>query len=460
MLFESRIREEFNIEPITAPETDAYIKRCMDIYTGHPDWINPNAGDIRTINFAKTVCSEVARLTTLAIGIKIDGGARAKWLQEQIDAVYFNLRHWVEYGAAAGTVVLKPNGTGIDCLTPDRFKITGEDSGEITGAVFIDQQYDAKQKKWYTRFEHHRFEGEGDARQYVISNRCFIGESKNDNGRPIDIKNTPWSGLEADVVAVNVDKPLFGVFRTPMANNMDINSPLGMPVFADAVEELADLDIAYSLNAVEIAQSKRTVLVDSDRVFVGGESIKSPTAFEARRKAYDLPDYIRIVQGNDEGDVYEEINPTLNTDTRLTGINAILSQIGYKCGFSDGYFVPDSKTGVVTATQVEADDRRTIQLIKDMRDKLEDCLDGLLYALDKFADAYGWAPVGTYKVQYAFGDITYSYEEDKSRWLSYANSGKIPFWYYLVKFENMTEADARALVEQAQPDDTLFGESE
>ena len=159
-----------------------------------------------------------------------------------------------------------------------------------------------------------------------------------------------------------------------------------------------------------------------------------------------------------ESDIYHEINPNLNTDMRLTGLNALLSQIGFKCGFSNGYFVFNEKTGMMTATEVEADDRRTIQLIKDMRDKLEDCLNGLLYALDKFADAYGLAPVGAYEPHYDFGDITYSYAEDKAHWLSYANANKIPFWYYLVKFENMTEEEAKALVEQAEPKETpLWG---
>lgn len=456
MLFLSKAKEEFQIEPISSDEMESFVKRCLDIYEGNPEWLNPIDDDIKTVNFAKSICSEVARLTTLSIGIKLDGGTRAKWLQEQIEKVYFNLRHWVEYGVAAGTVILKPNGSGIDCITPDRFKVTAVEDGEITGAVFVDQRYDGKNKKWYTRLEYHRFEGEGEARQYAISNRCFVGESKNDNGRAVPIEETPWAGLESDVVAVNVDKPLFGVFRTPAANNIDIDSPLGMPVFSEALEELRDLDVAYSLNATEIEDSRRMVLLDSDRVMMNDGRQPSAAAYDVGRANLSLPKYVRIVNGSDEGDIYHEINPGLNTDTRLTGINALLSQIGFKCGFSNGYFVFNEKTGMMTATQVEADDRRTIHLIKDMRDKMEDALNGLLYALDKFADAYGLAPVGTYEAHYAFGDITYSYEEDRARWLSYAQSGRVPFWYYLVKFENLSEEEARELTEQTAAKEPLF----
>ncbi len=176
--------------------------------------------------------------------------------------------------------------------------------------------------------------------------------------------------------------------------------------------------------------------------------------------AIGLPDYVKAVEGDGRSDVYHEVNPSLNTETRRVGINDLLSMIGYKCGFSNGAFVLDEKSGVVTATEVESNDRRTIQLIKDVRDQLRNCLDDLFYALDKMADLYGFAPVGPYEVVYDFGDITYSYEEDKARWYGYVSAGRIPFWYYLTKFEGFTEEDAKALEEAAKPKEVLFGGEE
>lgn len=172
-----------------------------------------------------------------------------------------------------------------------------------------------------------------------------------------------------------------------------------------------------------------------------------------------LPHYVKNVFGQDEKEFYQEINPQLNTDARLAGINALLSQLSYKCGFSSGYFVFNEKTGMVTATQVEADDRRTIQFIKDVRDKLEDCLNGVIYALNVFADLYDLTPVGVYETTYDFGDITYNREEDRARWWQYVVQGKVPAWLFFVKFEGMTEEDAKAMVKEAQPDEPkLFGD--
>lgn len=458
MLFTSKAKEEFNIDDITSSEMKCMIEKCADIYQGKPYWVDSEE-HIKTINFAKSVCSETARLTTLAIGIQIDGSARADWLQKQVENIYFQLRHWVEYGCAFGTIILKPNGESIDLYTPDKFIITDQSNGKITGCVFVNKEVDSTGKKFYTRLEYHRLLDDG---TYAISNKCYVGSSENDMNESISIGKTPWAGLMEEAAIENIDRPLFGVLRTPHANNIDIDSPLALPIFADAIEEFKDLDIAYSRNAKEIRDSKRLVLLDSDRLLPSGGKVQNTiTGFSKARDDLGLPDYVKSVYGDGQENFYQEINPTLNTDTRITGINALLSQIGYKCGFSNGYFVFNESTGIQTATGVEAEQQRTIQFVKDCRDKLESCLNDVIYALNVFADLYDYAPIGGYEVVYDFGDITYNREEDRARWYGYAASNRIPFWYYLVKFEGFTEEDAKALEAEAQPKElTLFGDEE
>lgn len=447
MLTKSKAKDEFNIEAISSEQMSAWISECINIYQGNPSWLNED-DHIDTINMAKALCSETARLTTLGIGVKLDGSARAEWLQKQIDQVYFQLRNWVEYGCAYGTVILKPNGSDIDLYTPDMFEITHATADRIDGAIFHNWKQ-AGEKKWYTRLEYHRFE-DG---IYRITNKCYLGDKPDDTKETVDIKSTPWAYMAEEAAIANMENTLFGVFRTPQANNLDLNSPYGLPIFSEAVQELRDLDIAYSRNSKEIHDSKRLVMLDADRLLPGGGIRNLDRA--------SMPDYIKLVDGDTtvESDVYHEINPQLNTDTRLTGINALLSQIGYKAGFSNGYFVFNESTGIQTATQVEADQQRTIQFIKDVRDKLEKCLDGLIYAMDVFATLYRLAPMGAYEVVYGFGDITYNVEEDRARWWGYVQSSKVPAWMYFVKFEGMTEEDAKAMVAEAQPKTpTLFGD--
>lgn len=468
MIFKKQAEEDFNIQAAEFPEMESLINRCANIYRGAPEWLD-DEDNIKTINFAKTVCSETARLTTLAIGIQIGGSARATWLQKQINKVYFQIRHWVEYGCAYGTVFIKPNGESLDIFTPADVMIVDYDNQEIKGIIFKDSY--TVGRKYYTRLEYHRFvETTVDGvttYPYYVSNRAYVSKSPQSIGNKIDLKQTKWADLMADTPPIlkangeKLDGPLFGVLRTPQANNVDISTPLGLPVFAEGIEELGDIDVAYSRNAVEIKDSQKIALLDDRLLMPSGTPVSamSPRGMENRRNEMKLPHYVKNVFGQDEKEFYQEINPQLNTDARLAGINALLSQLSYKCGFSSGYFVFNEKTGMVTATQVEADDRRTIQFIKDVRDKLEDCLNGVIYALNVFADLYDLTPVGVYETTYDFGDITYNREEDRARWWQYVVQGKVPAWLFFVKFEGMTEEEAKAMVKEAQPDEpTLFGE--
>lgn len=454
MLFKDRVREDFNVDLIGSEQLDSWIDECVNIYQGNPCWLDEE-DHIDTVNFAKAVCSETARLATLGIGVHVDGSARAEWLQNQIDRIYYHLRHWIEYGCACGTIILKPNGDTIDLYPRSSFDVTHITNGEIDGVVFYDQE--RRGKKWYTKMEYHRFEN----KQYLISNKCYVGRSKEDCGRYIDISQTPWEGLAEESALINVEKPLFGVLRTPHANNIDINSPFGLPVYSEAIQELRDLDIAYSRNSKEIRDSKRTVLLDADRMLPDKERLSKANALGHSV----MPDYIKLVDGDTsvESDIYHEINPNMNTDTRLKGINSLLSQIGYKVGFSNGYFVFNESSGIQTATEVEADQQRTVQFIKDVRDKLEKCLSGLIYALNVFADLYDMAPVGAYEVVYDFSDITYSFEEERAHHYQLAVQGHYPWEEYYVKFLGYSREDARKLLSMAKNEQkapTLFGKEE
>ena len=183
---------------------------------------------------------------------------------------------------------------------------------------------------------------------YSISNRAFVSKNAGEIGKPIDLSMTIWSGLDPDVHitkknGVQINSMLFGMFRMPSSNDIDLYSPLGLSAFADAIEELRDLDIAYSRNAEEIEDSRRMVVID-DRL------IAKPAYKDEKgnivRPEVKMPKFFKALSGvnADNDEVYHEVNPQLNTDIRKSGINQQLSLVGVKCGFSNGYFVIDGKT--------------------------------------------------------------------------------------------------------------------
>ena len=124
MFFKSDAKRIFDVDILLSDTMDMAIRTWNQIYAGHPNWVDKD-NHVKTINFAKSVSSETARLTCLDLSIKVSGSARATYLQSVIDNMFGKIREYVERGCVNGTIILKPNGDGIDCFDPQRFLPTG-----------------------------------------------------------------------------------------------------------------------------------------------------------------------------------------------------------------------------------------------------------------------------------------------------------------------------------------------
>ena len=471
-LWQKEAQDKFNVETIESDVMEAALQDWVNIYQGKPAWAQPDYNgnvDIESFNFAKKLCNETARLTTLALGISIEGSERADYLNGFMESYISKMKNEeCEKTCAFGYIILKPNGNGIDYVMPWDFCPTHEEDGKIDGGIFFDHYHEQGDKWYYTRLEYHRFElqmPETD-RTYRITNKTYRSNGKTGIGQEVDIKKTVWKDMQDDVAISNLDNPLFSVFKMPVANNIDIGSPLGVSIFSNATKELKSLDIAWTRLEDEIFDSQKVTFL-GDMMLEGADGRKVSSRIApggaVDKMGRPLPRHVRILPGSTTGEEYHESNPTMQTAHRLSGIDHYLNLVGVKVGYSTGQFVLNGRTGHVTATQVEADDRATIQFIKQIRDSFQTATDGLLYALDKCADLYNLAPVGAYEVNYDFGDITYNWEEDRIRHWQYVQSGKYPLWRYYVKFEGMSEEEAKEVVSEAktenQPEENgLFNE--
>lgn len=469
-MWQKEAQDKFGVETIESDVMKAALNDWVNIYQGKPDWTLPDDRgnvDIESFNFAKKLCNETARLTTLALGITVEGSARADWINGFMESYIARMKNEeCEKACAFGYIILKPNGEGIDYVMPWDFCPTHATDGKIDGGIFFDHYHEPGDKWYYTRLEWQRFEDVSeDVRIFRITNKTYKATGANGIGQECNIKETVWANLQEDVAYENIEQPLFSIFKMPLSNNIDMSSPLGVSIFSNAQKELKSLDIAWTRLEDEIFDSQKITFLGDMLIDEPGRPVRSRFApggaVDKTGKA--LPRHVRILPGTSEGDEYHEVNPALQTADRLSGIDHFLNLVGVKCGYSTGQFVLNGRTGHVTATQVEADDRETIQYIKQIRDSFQTATDGLIYALDKYADIYSLVPVGVYEVNYDFGDITYNWEEDRARHWQYVTLGKYPLWLYYVKFEGMSEEEAKAVAAEAKSENEpqesgLFGE--
>lgn len=468
-LWQKEAQEKFGVETIESDVMKAALTDWVNIYQGKPSWAQADDRgniDIESFNFAKKLCNETARLTTLALGITVEGSARADWINGFMETYIARMKNEeCEKACAFGYIVLKPNGKGIDYVMPWDFWPTHETDGKIDGGIFHDTYHEPDSKIYYTRLEYHRFEDiSEDMRVYRITNKAFKSERKDVIGKECGMGETVWANLQEDAAYQNIERPLFSVFKMPLSNNIDMGSPLGVSIFSNAQKELKSLDIAWTRLEDEIFDSQKQIffgdaLIDEPGMPVRSKYTANGVVDKAGKK---MPRYVRIIPGSTLGDEYHEVNPVLQTADRLSGIDHFLNLVGVKCGYSTGQFVLNGRTAQLTAAQVESDDRETIQLISQIRASLQVATDGLIYALDKYADIYNLSPVGTYEVSYQFQDITMNFDEDRLRHWQYVQSGKYPLWRFYMEYEGMTELEAKQLAQEArsenQSEPRLFGE--
>lgn len=451
------IGKVFGVELISSDAMNTALRKWENISTGKPYWLN-GEDEIETVNMAKHISDTRAKLTTLDIGIALSGSPRADYLQGLVDDLLKHLPDRVSDADRVGGIMIKFNGKTWDFVLPGNFGITAkDDNGKIVGAIFA--SHTSQGSAHYTRLEYHRFEGNtaDGGRIYCVTNKAFKNQLSTKGevtlGSEVSLdKVDAWAHLQPEVNIKNLEKPLFAYYRVPGANTIDSSSPLGLSVFANAITELKAIDIAISRKNAEVEDSKHIT-------FVGQALMQN-----AKNRKIELPRFVKglgMGLSDTETSAIHEHAPTLLTDQRIKDINFNLSMAGVKCGFSEGVFVLDGQTGMITATQVEADDRDTIQTIKADRDALRDALEQAIYGADALTTLYNLAPLGEYETNYNFGDITYNYAEDKASWLTYTMQGWIPKWMYFVKFEGMSEEDAKAVVAEAEAAQvekaTLFG---
>ena len=463
MLFKTDAEKAFGVETYLSPEMENAIKLWEQLESGKPPWLKDSDG--RTVAFWNTIAEEWAKLITQNIDVKVQGirsGDMPEKMQKIIDSYFLqNAKDNIHTMVFWGGVMVKWDGKGTEYLRPDMFLVTEFDSNkDVQAAIFF--SYYSKGKKFYTKAEWHRFEdetqkneaGESETvRIYHVSTKAFISDNRDEIGREVPLKSTKWADIEPEFWAENLEKPLFRYIKCPVYNFIDPDSPLGIPCFANCIEELRWLDIAMSTMGTETENSTPMLMVDQSVIrYATMNGIKLPK-FVANT-GLDL--------SGDGSKPVEEWQPTLQVASRIEGINFYLNVISVKTGFSQGYFSFNEHQGLITATQVEADERATISTMMDYRnilDKPNSNGDGRVGAIHNIAYIINAMLVingevapseyGNYELFCDFADPFENKQEDMMLDLQLANQEYMAKWRWLVLHKGLTEKEAKKYVQEA-----------
>lgn len=347
------------------------------IYNGE-QWVSCKR---KTLNMPKKVCEDWANLL---LNEKTDIAIEGDENQETINRLFTDLKFWSKGNAGVEKTFALGTGAFVESITDDKkpkiqfvnrekiYPLTIED-GEITECAFANENTNS------AVIQIHYIEEDN----YVI--RTLICEK---NGEDIV---THFGDVDKDITFYTGSNiKWFQILQPNIVNNIDINSPLGISVFANARSVLEGVDLAYDGFCEEMNLGK-------PRIFVDVQLTKYDNGGE--HKVFDNRDTAFYVYGNGENDNKEPLkfyNPTLRTNDFFIGINNGLNLLSAKCGFGENHYRFDG-SGITTATQVISENSEMFRTLKKheivLQEVLIDAVKALIYICNTYGDGeYNFSP--------------------------------------------------------------------
>lgn len=387
------------------------------LYMNQSPWIRD---DIRGLNLPASVASEMARLVTMESKISITGGRRAEIISKSMRKFLTDLDKYVEYACSIGGIVFKPymtdNGIAIDIVKAgDFFPVQFDSAGDITAAIF--PEFKSVGKKLYTRLEYQALEGD----TYIIVNKAFVSRKavvKTDNiiniGQEIGLEEvSEWSNIESYVELKNADRTLFSYFKIPLANNIDMDSPLGVSIYARSIEQIKDADEQYGATLWEF-RSKETAIQAADEFFKKSRDGKVLLPRGKERLYHAMGPGINSGNGNPFFNAY---SPEIREESFFNGYNRIAQKIEFNCGLAYGT-LSDPQSVDKTAEEIKASKQRSYSTVKTIQNSLGDALQKLVYAIDAWLTIDGKISDGSVETSCDWDDslvVDKKYETEQLR---------------------------------------------
>lgn len=438
MLGREKIKDVIGVDVAVSDKMANGIDLWTRMYQNKPPWFHKH---LKQCGLPAAIAGEFARLVTLELETEVTGN---DFLNTEYQTVIRDIRKYTEYACAKGGLALKPYVAGghieVDMVQADRFFPTKFNSrGEVTAAVFAESLTVGREV--YTRLEYHRHEGT----TYYISNKAFVKpdlENVEVLGKEVPLAIIPeWASLEEDVTIQNVKQPLFSYFKTPSANNIDDTSPLGVSVYARAVDDIRNADEQWTRLLWEFEGSE--LAIDADLTLFRKNS----------NGEYELPKgkerLFRMVDLDDNNEKYKVFSPAIRDGSLLNGMNAILRRIEFNTGLAYGT-LSDPNDVEKTAEEIKASKQRSYSTVSDIQKALQDALEHLVYAMDVMAQLSHLPGGKKYEICFNWDDsIVIDKEKELLSMQQDATAGLIRKELYVAAKYGVSEEEALKMMPQA-----------
>lgn len=334
-----------------------------------------------TLGMAKKVCEDWANLI-LNEKVSIKAGSFDKRLQEILKLNNFRVRanQLIELAFALGTGAfveyLAGDAVTIDYVRADMIYPLSWDNGDITECAF--GSYRVQDGKDVIYLQIHRLgdQEEGEKpEEYYIENRLVDADSGENLELGEDI---------APIVPTRSIRPLFQIITPNIQNNIDLDSPMGISVYANSLSQLKGCDLVYDSYMNEFILGKKRIIVPVSlaKIMMAEDGTAAPV-FDPNDTIY----YAMPGDSKEDSLKLTENNMEIRAADHELGIQRSLDLLSLKCGMGIGRY-QFTGSGVKTATEVISDKSDLYQNLKKNELPVEAAIIGMVEAV-AFLDGHG-----------------------------------------------------------------------
>lgn len=330
-----------------------------ELYLNRAGWIRNR---IRSCHIPANIAQELKRLTLTEFSATVHDGAE---LEQAVSRVLPKLRRKMDFGLAIGGLLLKPyftaQGVSVD-IVPQNAYLPVNYTDDSCDAVVCPEEISIG-RDYFTCLELHVYSR---LRQtHTIQNRCFRSASPGTLGTECSLDAVPqWADVLPEKVYENVQRPLFAIFQTPDSNNIDPTSPLGVSVFADAVDFIRDADEHWERILWELESSERAIDATEDLFRYKDGKPVLPKGRERMFRSYEKTDGQSFIN---------TFSPEVRDTAYFHAFNQILRRIENAVGLSYGTLSEVSDVEK-TAEEVRSSKQRSFSRVKDIQENLRNAL--------------------------------------------------------------------------------------
>ena len=460
MFDKNTIKSALNVEVAISRDMANAITLWEKIYENEAEWLKKD--EVESLELGAAIANEFTRLTTLEMKTEITGSARADFLNKQYKKMLERLNDNLEIGNAVGGLVFKPyvknNKLYVDlvrasCFYPTEFN----SSGEIIAGIFTSQI--TKGEDIYTRLEYHKFYEIPfeNGISYVIKNVAYKSNNTSILGIKIDLtKILEWADIQEETAIKYIEKPLFSYYKPPIANNVDPESPIGVSVYARAIDLIKKADKQFGRIDWEYEASEKAVYVDELATKPSQNKKKSFVVNKLKSRLYKT-----LNTGGEKSDFFKDYSPEIRDEALWRGLNKILQRIEFIVGLAYGT-LSEPNTVDKTATEIKSSKQRSYATVSKMQENLQKALENLIYAMDVLTTLYNLAPQGNYEVSFNWDDsLIVDTEREQTLQMQEVNAGLRSKIKYIMFRYGLTEEQAKQELElinkEKQSNAEMFG---